>query len=65
MSDLVVEVADLVVLGGLVLVGLLVAQFEVLDVLLQAGDLLFQLLLGLEQLVAGILFLLEALLGVL
>lgn len=65
MGDLVIEVADLVVLGGLVLVGLLVAQFKVLDVLLQAGDLLFQLLLGLEQLVAGILFLLEALLGVL
>jgi len=34
-GDLVVEVADLVVLGGLVLFGLLEVQFEVFDILLQ------------------------------
>lgn len=64
-GDLVVQVADLVVLGGLVLLGLLDGQFEVFDILLQAGDFLLQLLLGLEELVAGVLLLSEAVLGVL
>lgn len=64
-GDLIVQVADLVVLGSLVLLGLLDAQFEVFDVLLQARDFLFQLLLGLEELVAGILLLGQAVLGVL
>lgn len=64
-GDLVVQIADLVVLGGLVLLGLLDGQFEVLDVLLESRDFLLQLLLGLEELVAGILLLGEAILSVL
>lgn len=64
-GDLVVQVADLVILGGLVLLGLLDVQFQILDVLLQARDLLIGLLLLLEQLVAGILLLSQALLDIL
>lgn len=64
-GDLIVQVADLVVLGGLVLLGLLDGQFEVLDILFQTGDFLFQLLLGLEELVAGILLLGKAILRIL
>ena len=44
---------------------LLESQFEVFNVLLQAGSFLFQLLLVLEELVAGIFLLLQTLLGVL
>jgi len=54
-----------VILGGLVLLGLLDVQFQILDVLLQARDLLVGLLLLLEQLVAGILLLSQALLDIL
>lgn len=64
-GDLVVQVADLVVLGGLVLFGLLDGKFQVLNILLQTRNFLFQLLLSLEELVAGILFLGKAVLGVL
>lgn len=64
-GNLVVQVADLVVLGGLVLLGLLDGEFQVLNILLQAGDFLFQLLLALEKLVAGIFLLGKAVLGVL
>lgn len=64
-GDLVVQVADLVVLGGLVLFGLLDGEFQVLNILLEAGDFLFQLLLSLEELVAGILLLGKAVLGIL
>lgn len=41
------------------------SQFEVFNVLLQAGSFLFELLLVLEELVAGIFLLLQTLLGVL
>jgi hypothetical protein len=44
---------------------LLDVQFQVLDVLLEARKLLFELLLALEQLVAGIFFLLQPFLCVL
>lgn len=44
---------------------LLESQFEVFNVLLQAGSFLFELLLVLEELVAGIFLLLQTLLGVL
>lgn len=59
-SNLVIEVADLVVFGSLILLGLLDRQFQILDVLLQAGDFLFQLLLSLEEVVSRLLFLLES-----
>ena len=64
-GDLVVEVTDLVVLGGLVLLALLDGELEVLDVLLLAVQLLLQLLLGLVQGVAGLLLLGQTVLGVL
>ena len=64
-GDFIVQVADLVILGGLVLFGRLETEFQVLNVLLEAGDLLFQFLLVLEQLVAGIFLLGQAVLGVL
>uniref|UniRef100_A0A2M4DMR2 Uncharacterized protein n=1 Tax=Anopheles darlingi TaxID=43151 RepID=A0A2M4DMR2_ANODA len=63
-GDLVVQVADLVILRGLVLLDLLDLQLQILGILLLASDFLLQLLLGLEELVAGILFLGQALLGV-
>jgi len=44
---------------------LLDSQFQVLDVLLETRNLLLELLLALEQLVAGILFLLQPFLRVL
>lgn len=44
---------------------LLDSQFQVLDVLLETSNLLLELLLALEQLVAGILFLLQPFLRVL
>uniref|UniRef100_A0A182JJS0 Uncharacterized protein n=1 Tax=Anopheles atroparvus TaxID=41427 RepID=A0A182JJS0_ANOAO len=64
-GDLIVQVADLVILGGLVLLDLLDLQFQIFAILLLASDFLLQLLLGLEELVAGILFLGQALLSVL
>jgi hypothetical protein len=44
---------------------LLDSQFQVLDVLLETSNLLLELLLALEQLVAGILFLLQPFLCIL
>lgn len=59
-GDLVIEAADLVVLGGLVLVGLLDVEFHVLNILLEGSHFLVGLLLALEELVAGILLTLQS-----
>lgn len=59
MGDLVVQIPDLVVLRGLILLRLLEIQFEVFDVFFQPGDLLLELLLVLEEIVPGVLLFLE------
>lgn len=59
MGNLVVQVSDLMVLRGFVLLGFLEIQFEVLDILLQSRDLLFEFLLILEEVVPCILLFLE------
>lgn len=59
MGDFVVQIPDLVVLRGLVLLGLLEVQLEVFDVFLQPGDLLLELLLVLEEVVPRVLLFLE------
>lgn len=51
MGDLVIQISDLMVLGGFVLFGLLEVQLEILDILLQAGALLLEFLLVLEEVV--------------
>jgi len=64
MRNLVIKVTNLVVFCCFVLLRLLDSQFQVLDVLLETSNLLLELLLALEQLVAGILFLLQPFLRV-
>ena len=54
---LVLQVPDLVVLGGLVLLRLLDGQLVVLQLLLDAAQLLLQLLLGLVDALASLLLL--------
>lgn len=65
MGDLVVQIPDLVVLRGLILLRLLEIQFEVFDVFFQPGDLLLELLLVLEEIVPGVLLFLESVADVL
>ena len=65
MSDLILEVSDLVILRGLVLLGLLDGELVVLQFLLDAVQLLLQLLLRLVQALAGLLLLGETVLGLL
>ena len=55
MRHLVLQVPDLVVLGGLVLLRLLDGQLVVLQLLLDAAQLLLQLLLGLVDALTSLL----------
>ena len=65
MSDLVVQVTDLMILGRLVLLRLLQVKFQILDIFLQARHFLFQFLLILEQIVPRILLFFESVVQIL